>query len=217
MSALLTVDQHDAYRSGLDNPSASVSADGRYVAFVTYAQLAAADTDKTGDVYVLDRIRQQVTFESTGVATECLHPGISADGRYLVYEADGAIVWRDERRMSRESQAAAGSHPSPKTAASLCLPRTGTSSPSIDKAGRPDVSASTRRRPIERRSRASLQAPAQTAVTCPLRRRRRRPIIVVRPRTFSCATRRSTSPDASAADGRRRSAATRACWRSSAR
>ncbi|RPI54227.1 MAG: hypothetical protein EHM55_11455 [Acidobacteria bacterium] len=97
MSAMLTVDQHDRYRSGLDNPSASVSADGRYIAFVTYAQLAGADTDGTSDVYVLDRIRQQVTFESTGIPgpTECLHPGISGDGRYVVYEADGAIVWRD--------------------------------------------------------------------------------------------------------------------------
>jgi len=97
MSAMLTIDQHDRYRSGLDRPSASVSADGRYIAFVTYAQLAVADTDRGSDVYVLDRIGQQVTFESIGVARDidCIHPGISADGRYVVYESGGEIVWRD--------------------------------------------------------------------------------------------------------------------------
>ena len=97
MSAMLTVEQRDMYRSWLDGPSSAVSADGRYVAFITYAQLVAADTDHTSDVYVLDRNRQQVTFESTGLSgsVDYLYPGISGDGRYVVFESDGSIVWRD--------------------------------------------------------------------------------------------------------------------------
>ena len=96
MGAMLTIDQQDMHRSVFDVPSSAVSADGRYIAFVTYAQLAGADTDKTSDLYVYDRIRQQVTFESPGSdAIDCIHPGISADGRHVVYESDGAIMWRD--------------------------------------------------------------------------------------------------------------------------
>ncbi len=97
MSAVLTVDQHDVYRSGLDSPSASISGDGRYIAFVTFARLAAADIDDASDVYVLDRVRQQITFETAEISgtTNCFHPGISADGRYVVFEADGTIVRRD--------------------------------------------------------------------------------------------------------------------------
>jgi Tol biopolymer transport system component len=97
MSAMLTVDQYDLHRQWLDGPSSAVSADGRYVAFITYARLTGADNDNAGDVYVLDRIRQQVTFESPDVAgpIDCFHPGISGDGRYVVFEADGSVVWRD--------------------------------------------------------------------------------------------------------------------------
>ncbi len=36
MSGMLTIDQKDAHRAALDRPSASVSADGRYVAFLTH-------------------------------------------------------------------------------------------------------------------------------------------------------------------------------------
>jgi Tol biopolymer transport system component len=100
IGAMLTVEQRDRYRSGLDGDSLAVSSDGRFVAFVTYAQLAAADTDRSSDLYVLDRIRQEVTFESTDAdaAANCIHPGISGDGRYVVYQADSAIVWRDRTK-----------------------------------------------------------------------------------------------------------------------
>lgn len=96
LSAMLTVDQQDRNSSALDRPTVAVSADGRYVAFVTYAPLAAADTDQSADIYVLDRRTSQVTFESADTAgTYCLDPDISADGRHVVYESGGAIVWRD--------------------------------------------------------------------------------------------------------------------------
>src|SRR5512145_398717 len=95
MGAMLTVDQYDMHRQWLDGPSSAVSADGRYVAFITYARLAGADNDNAGDVYVLDRLRQQVTFESADVPgpIDCANAGISGDGRYVVFEADGTVVW----------------------------------------------------------------------------------------------------------------------------
>ena len=96
MSGMLTIDQKDANRAELDRPSASVSADGRYVAFLTHSPLADADTDHSIDVYVLDRALQKVTFESPACGPiDCQDPDISADGRYLVFQADGTILWRD--------------------------------------------------------------------------------------------------------------------------
>ena len=113
MSAMLTVDQYDLHRQWLDGPSSAVSADGRYVAFITYARLTSDDSDNTGDVYVLDRVRQRVTFDSPDVAgpIDCFHPGISGDGRYLVFEADGSVVWRD-RLKNVTRIAASGRQPS---------------------------------------------------------------------------------------------------------
>ena len=113
MSAMLTVDQYDMHRQWLDGPSSAVSADGRYVAFITYARLAGADNDNAGDVYVLDRLRQQVTFESADVPgpIDCINAGISGDARYVVFEADETVVWRD--RLENVTRiAASGRQPS---------------------------------------------------------------------------------------------------------
>jgi len=101
IGAMLTVAQHDQERSAFDDASSSVSADGRYIAFATFARLADADVDDASDVYVLDRDRQQVTLESTvvpetdGATRGCVHPRLSGDGRYLVYETADQIVLRD--------------------------------------------------------------------------------------------------------------------------
>jgi Tol biopolymer transport system component len=113
MTALVTVDQHDQSATMFGSQSAAVSADGRYIAFASYAPLLAADTDYASDVYVLDRLRQQLTFESGGLGPtiNCVHPGISGDGRYIAYEADGAIQWKD-RRTGQVVTAARGRQPS---------------------------------------------------------------------------------------------------------
>lgn len=50
----LTVPQRDGRRSRSAAASASVSADGRYVAFSSYARLNLADVDSLADIYVLD-------------------------------------------------------------------------------------------------------------------------------------------------------------------
>ena len=98
IGTMLTVDQRDVHRSGLDPPTSAVSADGRFVAFVTHAQLAAADSDLASDVYVLDRVREQVTLESAdthGQVEDTSSPGISSDGRFVVFEQGEAILLRD--------------------------------------------------------------------------------------------------------------------------
>jgi Tol biopolymer transport system component len=86
----LTVPQRDARRSRTTSASASVSGDGRYVAFSSYARLNLADVDSLADIYVLDRTTATVTLESGLVEgrplnSDCSQPSISADGRYLVF------------------------------------------------------------------------------------------------------------------------------------
>jgi Tol biopolymer transport system component len=101
LSSMLTVEQRDPRRAHLDPPSAAVSADGRYVAFTTFSQLAPADRDDCRDVYVLDRQGNRVTLESTRLAgygsSDSSHPGISGDGRFLIYETASQIVLKDRR------------------------------------------------------------------------------------------------------------------------
>lgn len=97
-ASLLTVEQRDPYRPNLDYPSSAVSADGAFVAFTSYSQLAQADTNSSPDVYVLDRARHLVTLESAaigGVSQDAAHPAISGDGRYVVFEKGDDIMFRD--------------------------------------------------------------------------------------------------------------------------
>jgi Tol biopolymer transport system component len=98
VGTLLTVEQRDANRSNLDNASAAISADGRFVAFTTQSALVSADLDGWKDVYVLDRVRRHVTLESAdthGYIGDTSRPGISGDGRYVVFERANVVVLRD--------------------------------------------------------------------------------------------------------------------------
>jgi Tol biopolymer transport system component len=118
---LLTIPQRDELRSGANPAPAGLSADGRWIAFESYARLAPADTNTHRDVYVLDRTTGRVTLESLTSEGQVLtgdsgSPRLSGDGRYLVFETtvwatDGTpvgaeIVLRDRvqnttRRVSR--------------------------------------------------------------------------------------------------------------------
>ena len=89
-AAFLTVPQRDEWRATHDPPSVSVSADGRYLAFASYAPLVPADTNRRRDIYVLDRTTGKVTLETvmadgSAADADSDHPGISADGAVLVY------------------------------------------------------------------------------------------------------------------------------------
>ena len=83
-------------QGGLD--TVTVSADGRYVAFVAYWDLLASDTNGQSDVYVRDLLAQQTVLASVS-SDESASNGytsqsmISANGRYVVFEstADGLV------------------------------------------------------------------------------------------------------------------------------
>jgi Tol biopolymer transport system component len=88
----ITVPQHDRGRTLAGSSSADISADGRFVAFESYAQLVPADTDSHCDIYVLNRATGQVTLETGSITDgDVSHPRLSGDGRWLVYEADSLI------------------------------------------------------------------------------------------------------------------------------
>lgn len=76
--------------TGLD-PFVSVSADGRYIAFVSSASnFAAADTDTSYDIYLKDTVTGDikiVSADANGTAYSDINgaPAISADGRYVAF------------------------------------------------------------------------------------------------------------------------------------
>lgn len=76
-----------------DNYSPSISADGRYVAFVSGAtQLVTGDTNNTSDVFVRDLATGTTTMVSRAsdgsLANDwSFNPAISADGRYVAFES----------------------------------------------------------------------------------------------------------------------------------
>jgi Tol biopolymer transport system component len=80
--------------SGHDSSfSAAVSADGRYVAFYSYADnLVAGDTNGASDVFMKDMASGAVRRVSTTSAgaeadSDSYHPAISADGRYVAFQS----------------------------------------------------------------------------------------------------------------------------------
>ncbi|MEM7029529.1 MAG: AbfB domain-containing protein, partial [Chloroflexota bacterium] len=86
-----------------DNESteASISADGRYVAFKSDAtNLVAGDTNGVSDIFVRDRetgTTERVSVDSdevqgTGLSSK---PSISGDGRYVVFESQSTLVSDD--------------------------------------------------------------------------------------------------------------------------
>jgi len=106
-----TLVQQDPWWSPLDAAPASVSADGRYIAFTSYARLVPADTNKRRDVYVVDRVDGRLSLESVTTSGEASDfdsgpASLSGDGRFLAYEtviptASGSpqleVVLRDRR------------------------------------------------------------------------------------------------------------------------
>jgi hypothetical protein len=76
-----------------DSALASISADGRYVAFASFAtNLVPGDTNNASDVFVHDRqtgATERVSVDSSGVQGNDLssRPSISADGRYVAFHS----------------------------------------------------------------------------------------------------------------------------------
>lgn len=77
--------------------NASVSDDGRYVAFATYAtNLSALDGDGYADVYRRDRTSDETLLVSYNVGvtdnTRGFHPSMSSDGRYVAFDSNGFVT-----------------------------------------------------------------------------------------------------------------------------
>ena len=72
---------------------ASISGDGRYVAFESWAtNLVVGDTNATADIFVYDRWtgaveRVSVASDGTQGDASSLHPSLSTDGRYVAFES----------------------------------------------------------------------------------------------------------------------------------
>jgi Tol biopolymer transport system component len=101
-ATVTTILQGDAWQSPVDGPTADISEDGRFVVFSSYTPLVAADGDTHRDVYVFDRAGGRVTLESVAPpgrrsSVDSAHPGISGDGRYVVFEMEGEIAFRDRQ------------------------------------------------------------------------------------------------------------------------
>ncbi len=71
----------------------SISADGRYVAFTSFASdLVSGDTNERPDVFVRDRqlgVTERVSVDSSGAGgnSNSERPSISADGRYVAFDS----------------------------------------------------------------------------------------------------------------------------------
>lgn len=89
--------------------ASTVSADGRYVAFLSTAKLTPGDTDSTTDVFVRDRVAgttERISVDSDGVGgnghsgrgmnTSNPPPSISADGRYVAFESDATNLYGND-------------------------------------------------------------------------------------------------------------------------
>ncbi|MEW6777999.1 MAG: calcium-binding protein, partial [Bdellovibrionota bacterium] len=76
----------------------SISADGRYVAFDSYAtNLVPGDTNNVADIFVKDMatdalVRVSVSASGQQAAYHCTNPSISADGRYVAFQSQDPIL-----------------------------------------------------------------------------------------------------------------------------
>jgi TolB protein len=76
---------------------ASISSDGRFVAFTSDAALGPGDTNGALDVYVHDfkkgtTRRMSLTSAGAQVLADSENASISADGRYVAFQSDGALA-----------------------------------------------------------------------------------------------------------------------------
>jgi Tol biopolymer transport system component len=81
---------------GADSAEASMSANGRHVAFVSDGKLVKKDKNAYPDVYVKDMQTGKLTLASLDtndhqVNASALEPALSADGRHVAFTSDGAF------------------------------------------------------------------------------------------------------------------------------
>lgn len=121
--------------------SADVSADGRFVAFVSLARLIPADANNLEDVYVLDRATGRLTLESVTAGERTAdgssgHPRLSGNGRVVVFSSvasnlAGASMDGTGTQVLRRDRA---------TGTTILVSRTPAGAPGQGWSGNPDVS-----------------------------------------------------------------------------
>jgi hypothetical protein len=91
-----------------DSRNPSISSDGWYVAFESYASnLVPDDTNNMRDVFVHDRLTGQTTrvsVDSAGVQGNdlSLYPSISSDGRYVAFDSQASNLVPDDTNNMRD-------------------------------------------------------------------------------------------------------------------
>jgi Tol biopolymer transport system component len=97
----------DGKQANVGSVTPAISADGRWVAFLTDASnLVEEDTNKAGDIFVHDRQsgetwRVSVASDGTEGNGRSYEPHISADGRFVVFTSDASnLVSGDTNRVS---------------------------------------------------------------------------------------------------------------------
>jgi hypothetical protein len=91
-----------------DSYGPSISADGRYVTFTSYASdLVAGDTNGASDVFVYDRDTHQTTRVSVDSAGGegndfSYSPSISADGRYVTFQSNASDLVAGDTNGTRD-------------------------------------------------------------------------------------------------------------------
>jgi len=89
----VSVSSGETQATGGDSYNASISADGRYVTFQSFAtDLVADDTNGSSDIFVRDRqlgttVRVSVDNAGTQVNGDSLHPAISPNGRFVGFQS----------------------------------------------------------------------------------------------------------------------------------
>ncbi|MCS7470455.1 S8 family serine peptidase [Stieleria sp. ICT_E10.1] len=88
----------DATQGNEESAAPSISSDGRYVAFGSWASnLVPGDTNDSADVFVYDRAEGTIQCVSLGAGAsegngDSWSPSISADGRYVAFESDASNI-----------------------------------------------------------------------------------------------------------------------------
>ena len=85
----VTLPRADVQTRRVDRSAISISANGGFIAFSSYAPLRPEDANRGSDIYVLDRGTGMVSLETPpsqhALAGDASGPSISADGRFLVF------------------------------------------------------------------------------------------------------------------------------------